>query len=226
MIDRCPDEQELFAIAGRSGAEGLEPHLRACPRCRNRLHLYQEFLAGDPTVPSRDSADAQARLAAVLRDLARPVRAQTSHRSGPGLLGRVRALLLGPGLRPALAVAGLLVVVGGIAMWRESNRSPELLRGPGSSGSLFEVEKARQVDGGIELSWQAVEGADAYQVRLLSSELTEIRMLAPVPDTRIMIPADSLPESSDPEGLLAYRVIALRNGDPWAESRVGTFRRK
>lgn len=230
MSDRCPEMEEL--IAGTTLAdEATSHHVRECPRCRNRLRLWDEFRAAGPAETGAAAQEARQRLRELIDDLATaPAEAGAGDAARPvrttGIIERFRQLWGAGSLRPALAVASVLIVAGvAFVTWQATHPGPDLLRGVGPSEQLFELRAPRPVSGGVELSWAPVEGAESYQVRLLTAELTEIRTLPASRTTRLVVPADSLPAPYAAGEVLAYRVVALRSGAVIASSQVGTLRR-
>ena len=229
MSDRCPEMEELIAAATRPDA-ATSHHVRECPRCRNRLRLWDEFRAA-PVEGGAPAPAARLRLQELIDHLATaPAGAAAREESRPapamGIVERFRQHWGAGSLRPALVAASLVIVAGAAFMtWQMTHPGPDMLRGAGSSEVFVELEAPRSVPAGVELSWAPVEGADSYQVRLLTAELTEIRTLAVPHGTGLVVSADSLPTASAAGEVLAYRVVALRGGAVVASSRVGTLRR-
>ena len=71
----------------------------------------------------------------------------------------------------------------------------------------------------FELSWTPHPGATAYTVVLYRSDFTELMRLDPVSQTAVVIPFDDI--AGDAGGRLAWRVLALDDGDVMAASEPG-----
>ena len=226
MSDQCPNDDELMALAVRPPGDPALAHAESCPRCRSRLKTYREFLRAESDASPAEVSSARARLSEHIAQLAAGPRSEVRAARSFRLVDGLRALWA-PSLRPLLVAATLVLVAAGAMLALRHGREPStIMRGNAHERGLFDVAEALAVDGGIELSWDAVSGAEGYRVRLLAPDLTELKTLAPTSEPRIFIPTDALPRSPDPSGRLAFRVVALRRGAPLAASRVGSFRRR
>jgi len=228
--ESCPSTEALLAAADRAGKDPLLEHAATCPRCRNELRLYREFLSGNPAVSTTERAEAVRRLASQLRSLAGEVRDPVegpSTRSRPGNgFARLLEALRGPMLRPALGFAAVVLLVALVPLvgnWRERDRV--VLRGAPSEGAFFEVRTRPDGRGGFEATWEPVSGADGYRVVLLDAELAEVKVLGRVTETRLAVPADSLPAGLARGEGLGVRVEALAGGAVRGWSWVGAVER-
>jgi hypothetical protein len=83
---------------------------------------------------------------------------------------------------------------------------------------------AREVGGGVELSWDALPGADHYQVVFFDASLREIARLAPTAETRVTLRADALPAGLTHGVTAGWQVDALSAGDRIARSGTQVMR--
>lgn len=132
---------------------------------------------------------------------------------------------LAPAWKPALAMAGVIVVVAGVLMWPRLDGRPgePVLRGEAPANRLAIVMTDRGARG-VELRWSPIPEADLYEVRMFSESLEEIGRIGTA-DTSLVFSPDRLPEGQPKSGTLLLRVIALRGGDELASSDVQTVER-
>jgi hypothetical protein len=109
-------------------------------------------------------------------------------------------------------VVALVVAVTVWAPWRQPG--PVLERGGGAS---LQPGGAEIVGGNLALSWAPHPGATAYVVVIYGPDFSELLRMPPVQQTAAVIPLTDLPE----EPRLAWRVLALENGDVVATSEPG-----
>ncbi|HXV14972.1 MAG TPA: hypothetical protein VEC56_12270 [Candidatus Krumholzibacteria bacterium] len=129
-------------------------------------------------------------------------------------------------LKPAPMLAGAAaVVVAAVVLWNARGPEEAVLRDDAPvSSPAFSLAPARVEDGSIRLSWTAMPGADAYEVRIYGPDLSEIYRHPATPETsaevtRSALPAD-LPSTLD----LTWRVYALSGGDVIEASAPGSIR--
>ncbi len=216
MSDRCFTDEELGEMRDLSGDDPRRIHLRDCPRCSTRLAQFEAFLAAESDVAEAHLERAREYLD---RALEREIGGAAPDRQvrGPDLQPRRRGWtdwLTGPRLRPVLAAAALVIVVGG-AWWltRDREQTPAKLRGEQPAGPLT-VEEPRALEGGgLELSWSPMRGADRYQVRLVAPDLTDLAALDSITVPHVELRHANLPARITPGTLAMWQVVALRGRD-------------
>ncbi len=238
-MDRCYAMEELGTVAALPPDDARRGHLETCPRCRALLAAYRDFMAAEAVPEGADPERADRQLSEMLeRELAggtpgadaRVVRAPGGFRPPVPRIGeRLGAWWRASALRPALAVAAVLIVAGVVYLSPAVRRAPEtpVLRG-GPADSLatprsFALEPPRPTAEAVELSWVAVTGAEAYQVILYSADLAELKPLPPVPTTRMVLRRDDLPVGLARGTPVFWRVLAFQGGEEIARSEVGSF---
>jgi hypothetical protein len=110
-------------------------------------------------------------------------------------------------------VAAVVIMIA-IGVWRmqPANDRSHDVRAVGDAATLVMLP-VRQVNGALELSWEPVPSADAYEVRLLTSDFTEVRRVGPVSATTLRL-------SVDDERASYCQVVALALGDEIAASAI------
>ncbi|MFQ5512437.1 MAG: hypothetical protein ACE5EO_11385 [Candidatus Krumholzibacteriia bacterium] len=212
MTVDCVDIEALAEVLARPGSDPKRRHLDECARCSALVLQYQAFLEAG-AIAGSDPAEADARLRAFVQSVvpsAGPPQPSPPRR----FLSAVRAGML----RPAWVAAALVVVIAGTMWWRPWVEPQRVLRTAPRSSGIIALDAPQPVDeGGVRLSWQGVEGADAYQVRLYGADLAEIARLDPVSDTTLVVPRSALPDGRPTT--LIWRVLALSEGDEIIASR-------
>jgi hypothetical protein len=228
----CPELHELLALQTRPIGDPGRLHLDACPRCRNRVALYADFTQPSSLPAEVDLADAERRLGASLgtRRRAAPAaqdRAPRTVREGPGLLHSLLAPFggLGP-WRLAVAGGGLIAAVALVVIhpWQPASDPTGALR---SGGTAEEVElQAPSVlpDGWIRLAWTPDPQAEAYRIRVLGPDLTEILSRDVTGATALVVERGTLPASIPTGTVLGWNVAVLRGGGEIRRSSTGTLR--
>ncbi len=217
--DRCFPPEDAARVAALAADSPERRHAADCPRCAALLSAFAAYEAADPAgVPARDLADANARLSAALAqeigDLEEePAPAPRAIRAAP----RELPWFLRPALRPAFALAALLLAVGTFAWLRPGHDggAPEL-RGGGRAAP--EIAQADFAADSLRLAWHGMPGADAYEVRFYSSELAELGNAGPTADSSLALGASVLGFSVPPGETVLVRVIALGQGAPLGTS--------
>jgi len=136
----------------------------------------------------------------------------------PSWSGALSAWLRGPASRPALALAAIVVVTGA-ALWVATSRppGPRAVRGAGEAPAIV-LAPPRAVEGGIELRWTPVAGAEAYRVVFYGADLGESARVDGLSAPRLVLRRDALPSGLQHGGQALVEVTALRGGDPVATS--------
>ena len=184
--------------------------------------MLREFEAPPPsTVGPAELASADAALERRTRDmLAAGAGARAGSRApgsaGPGLLARLAAAMFQPALRPALALAAI-VVVAGASWWWVSDRSQRAVRGVGGEGGIV-VAAHTEPGGALELTWAPVPGAEGYRARFFGATLRELARLDGIPEPRLRLKRDSLPLGLTAGEEILVEVAAVRGGDVIAVS--------
>lgn len=134
----------------------------------------------------------------------RPARARTA--TPGGFLAR----LFGPTGRAGLAFAAVALVAG-LGWWSlQRAKAPELIRGD-SESSFVAAEPVATPDG-LELTWPAAQGAEAYRVVFLGEDLAELGRMDAGAATRMTLRNDSLPAGLDAGHVRSFEVQALAQG--------------
>jgi hypothetical protein len=191
--------------------------VEACPRCGSRLLEFQMFLRGDD-VAGAQPADAEARLSERLGAhgaslLGRGVGARD------GWWMRLRRLLASPQVAVPALVAMAVIAVG---IWRWQpwvDRSLEVRSTTAEAPTVAIVSEQADSDGGLAIAFKPVPSADAYAVRLLRADFTEIRRLGPVTTASIKIDSADVPAGER----VYWQVVALKSGDEIAVSPIRSF---
>jgi len=129
-------------------------------------------------------------------------------------------------IRRVLALVGLAVLVSGAALWFGVHRAkppapPVSPPAPEASGLLpVSVTGALVIErrGELELRWDAVPGADRYQVWFYASDLRDLASPPPVPTPSIVLKRGALPLGLESGTVILWRVGAYRAGQQVAQS--------
>lgn len=227
---RCIPVEEIHRALELPDSDPRRAHVRECPRCRALADEFRAFTeASVAGVEEWRLAAAESSLAAALeRELAglpggaaesEPVAAR---RAAPAPPAPWWQSLFAPAWKPALAIAGVIVVAA-FALWPRLDERPgePALRG-GEASTVALVAATRNANG-IEARWQPIAGVDAYEVRLLSPELEELARFEAA-GTSLALASDRLPPAAR-AGTVLLRVVALRDGDEVAFSELHTLGR-
>lgn len=233
MTDRCFGFEELDEILRRGAGDRRREHVDRCPRCRSRLVLYQSYvvLHEEAGGPAEDSDPGEIAAAEQLRGVlernilgpSRGVIAARADRSRSRWLSR----LFGPLLRrrrlaPALGFATLLIAgVLFIRTWEPWTDRGIVFRDAGDPSPPRDIALSPPVlmhEGGLELRWKSVPGADTYRVRLLGSGFEELARFDAGPDTLLLLTVGEIQQLSDPPSVSFWLVEGLSFGDRIAES--------
>ncbi len=219
METKCIDIERIAEVAELPADDPMRRHVEDCPRCRNIFRSYQKFLRAEPVAGVGVEA-ARRKLDALISTKVGE-RSAASQRSSASFSSVLRGLM-----RPApLVVAGAALVVVAVTVWQRSH-GPEgiLLRDVPTSHTTGLPPADIRPDGSIRLTWPAVAGADAYQVRIYGPSFTEIYRHPDVTETSVVIDRSSLPADLPPQLDLMWRVYALQAGDVIEISDPGSIR--
>jgi hypothetical protein len=198
MSRECLDVQDLDRLAQ---TEAAREHARSCPRCGELLSSYEQFVEARE-IEGAQVGTAEAELDRFLHGLPdRPARRRRRW------------------VRPTSWIAAVAAMAAVLLLWPRGERIPEgpVLRE--EAAAPFTLLAAERGDEGWRLRWNPLEGADAYEVRLYSTSLEELRRIGPMTATHTLLP---FPD----EGVTwLWRVVALRGGDVIGQTDVGTLTR-
>ncbi len=220
MEERCIDIERIDEVVDLPADHPVRRHVEDCPRCRNLLRSYQKFLRAEP-VAGFNVEFARRTLDALIASKVGEKRPAASQRSSTSFSSVLRGLMRPT---PLIAVGAVAILVAAV-VWRQTQESEGiLLRDEPTSRSAALPPAEVRPDGSIHLTWQAVPGADAYQIRIYNSTLTEIYRHPDVAETSVVIDRSSLPSDLPPALDLMWRVYALQAGDVIEASEPGSIR--
>ena len=211
----CVDVERLGNVLEYPADHPVRAHVETCPRCRTLLENYRAFLSAE-AIPEADLAGARSRLDAALR-----ARASAETPAQPQTPFRMKRAWWRGLLRPMPALATAVVVVAAAFLLTRNDRTaePPALRDDGSGASAWRPsDPVAQADGSVVLSWRAVPGADAYEVRVFGPTLDMIARVGPVAETSLALDRSMLPGDLAAGVELTWRVVALRSGSELAAS--------
>ena len=197
MNSACLEPTDLDRLGDSPDAR---THAEECPRCHELLESYRSFMATELKEGS-NAEDAELRLGDFLESLLAP-----RPKTRPRLLRPV-------GWTVAAAAAVTLFFV-----WP---RGTELVDTPvlrDQGATPLGLQAPVVLEGSWRLRWGAVDAADAYEVRLYTTGLDELRRIGPMTETEVLV---DFPDEET--ATLLWRVIALRGGDEIERSAVGTL---
>jgi len=217
---KCQPLEALEALRLLPTDDPRRAHLDDCPRCQALLESLDSFLAPDDAAPAEGDA---ARARTTLRAALATEMAAEAERPRARLWERLLATFRS---RPAWGVATALVVAAAVLLlqqWgQEAPRSTLRGRAPvAGEGVVRLLGPLPTADGGLQLRWGRVVGAQRYDVRLYRPDLTAIATLDAGVETSLTLGAEQLAAAQD--GTLLYKVIAYRGGDEIASSVVETL---
>ena len=215
---KCVDAERIGSVLEYPADHPVRLHTEECPRCRSLARSYQAFLEAVPAAGAGVPA-ARPRLDAAIRrgaDTAFPAesRARFPMKSEGWWRAWMRPL-------PALATA-LVVVAAAVLLWPRQEPT-STLRLSGQEADAWNLSVASADDGSVRLSWNAIAGADAYEVRIYGPELDELVRL-PATGTTLAIGRSTLPANLPAGEDLTWVVTALRGGDVAQTSSPGSLR--
>jgi hypothetical protein len=217
--------EELGEIAALPADDPRRRAVEADPIARAQLRAYLDFVAPGRLPEGADVAAAEARLLAALeRELGvalepvvDPGRAPTlaPRRSPGGLFSWITV----PAWRPALAVAGALVVIAGGWLWTapRGGREQPNLRGPAApiTPGPWRAEPSVEAAGAgqVRLKWNAAPGATRYAVVFLAADLHELARVDDRTETEFLLAGDALPAGLVPGQSVLWRADAFQGAD-------------
>jgi hypothetical protein len=209
MTHRCLPDGMLAEILALPSNNPRRTEAETCPRCGAQLAALRAFLAGDPEIPAADSAAAD-------RVLAEFVATRIGSRLPPAVPARRpvrRPRLFARRRFAALASACAVVALAVLFMRSAGDPAPigARLRGEtpvaGSAAIVFQPT-GPTADGGLDLSWRPIAGADHYVVEVFSGDLDTLAVLAPLSRPTARLTPGFLRTPAAAGGVLV-RVVAL-----------------
>jgi hypothetical protein len=186
------------------------------------LASYQDFLRAVPP-EGADLGAADKRLGAFLDAHVVAGRSPSARLGGASFIRRMVDWRVSR-WRPALAAfAAVAVVVVSVYTWQaRRTEQPHVFRR--ATTNDFALGPAELLsDKTVRLSWNAYEGADAYEVRLYAADLTDVARLGPLADTEVVVDLARVYPAGKPGTSLYWRVTALAARDEIATSQAGSF---
>jgi hypothetical protein len=215
---KCVDVERIGSVLEYPADHPVRRHTDDCPRCRSLVQSYQAFLEAAPASGAGVSA-ARPRLDAAIRhgaDAAFPAESRAPFPMKSG--GWWRAWM-----RPIPALATALVVVAAAVMLWPRDEPTSRLRVSGQSTNAWNLSASAAGTGGsVLLAWNAVTGADAYEVRVYGPELEELLRLSSI-GTSLAVGRSEFPANIPPGADLTWVVTALRGGDVTQTSPPGSL---
>jgi len=223
VTHRCLPDGMLAEILALRANDPRRTEIEACPRCGAQLAALRAFLAGDLEIPSAESAAADRALAEFVstRIVSRLAPAGAAPRP------RRRTRLFAPRRFAAVASACAVVALTVFLVRDAGDPAPigARLRGEAPAAGAAPIvirQTGLMADGGLELSWRPVAGADHYVVEVFSGDLDTLAVLAPLsrPTARL---APGLLQAPAAGGGVLVRVVALAGDRRLAVSPLRAF---
>lgn len=221
MTDECFQLDELDSLLDLDPEDPRRRHLASCPLCRARLAAYRTFLAEGPLQPDSEPVRAGAELEAFV---AKMIHDGVGMEAGGGFLSRLRSRRIPrraiiPGLAAAVVAAVVLIIA--LSPFPDGDRRhPAPLRGldaQDAGESVLAIQPAVAHDGTVLFSWTRLPDSDRYEVQVFDTKLQEIARFEADRDTCLVVRAGDMPRA---DGTLFWRVMAFREGDEIAHSRL------
>jgi hypothetical protein len=193
------------------------------PRFEAWRLMLREFESSDAPHVSRDeaawaAAALEARLEPALAP--RPARRERTGRS-PAQRERARGWLA-PAWRPALALAAVVAIAGGV--WWARSRLPATSEVRGAPGAALEWREPLARGGSLRLEWTPVPGARSYRLRFYRSDLTEIARVEDITGVSYTLQADALPPGLERGAEVVAEITAMTGGEAVAVSKARALR--
>ncbi len=229
MTGPCFNPDDLGELLTLPPTDARLSHLDDCPACRTMLASYRKFLDDSANPSGCDRIDAGIRLDSFIREqiLGGAPTVTEAEPQRRVFFASILRSLRSPIVRPVLAVGSLLAIA--LLSWDrfdpgQRNQPPDLLRGEEdrTADSFTSMSAARHADGSFQLTWSVVEGAEVYQVLILSATLDELTRIGVQGETSLRLPAEQIPRSERPAPLF-WQVVALRDGQRLDQSRIAAL---
>jgi len=245
----CLAPEDLENVRASASDDSRRVHARECPRCGALLAAYESYHEAREEAPRAEIDEAESRLNAFLaREIGADAPAAAPALVTAAAPGAAPAPAAAPTpaplapprpaprrlvfpaqaprftwIRPALGFAAILAVAGAL-WWPRTTLGPSrvTLRGSGATAPRIALETPVFASGRLTLDWAAYPGADRYEVRFYSSDLTELGRLTAT-DSKLAADAKSLPFAPDSARAVLVRVVALMGGAELASSAPKTI---
>jgi len=223
----CLAPEDLDRVLSAAPEDPRRVHARTCVRCGALIAAYESYRDAREDAPKAEIDQAEARLnafmASTLGAEAGAPLADAAARVVPRKLVFARPAPRFGWLRPALGVAAILVVAGTM-WWPRTTLGPSrvTLRGGTATAPRIALEPPVFHAGRLAVRWAAFAGAERYEVRFYSSDLTELGRLAAT-GASLDAGTAQLPFAPDSAGSVLVRVVALVAGSEIASSAPKTL---
>ncbi len=220
MEAHCIDVERIGEIVDLPANDPERRHAETCPRCRSLVESYLAFAKAEPVTGSGVEHACGVLDASIRKGAERwiPTETRTSSLSA-------RAPWWHGLLRPAPLVAAASIVVASVFLFTSRTPDPGVLRDDAMESEPFSLLPSEVgEDGSISLSWTAMTGADAYEVRIYGPDLSEVYRHPAAAETSTVIARSLLPADLPPSLDLTWRVYALSGGDVIEISGPGSIR--
>lgn len=217
--------EELGEIAALPADDPRRRAVEADPIAAAQLRAYLDFVAPGRLPEGANVAAAEAGLLAALeRELGVTLGpgVDPGHATEPATRKSLAGLfswIVAPAWRPALAVAGALVVIAGGWLWTapRGGREQPNLRGPAAPITPGPWEAGLKAEaagaGRIRLKWNAAPGATRYAVVFLAADLHELARVDDRTETEFLLAGDALPAGLVPGQSVLWRADAFQGAD-------------
>ena len=214
----CLPVEALADIETLSENDARRQHVQECARCHALWTEFRSFMSNEPEPSTARTPEAMRHLNAVLEREIGGADDTDAKRTVAGWrrwrLSGVRRLLWVPAA--AAIVVALMMLgrsgdpTGGSGVVR--GESPQRLR----AQALLQPGTSSFPTARVRFDWQSVDGADAYELQVLSTDHQEV-WRSSAPDTFRLVALDELYAV---DGVVLWRVRALRRGDVQASSVI------
>lgn len=214
MTDRnCLRVEELADALAASPDDPRRRHLAACPRCRALAAEFEGFMVQEQGDDGLSSAEVTRLDAALKREMTggdQPV-----GNSRPRTTGLSRWWVAVPALAAVIALFFVFPRSGDLGPHRP------ILRGGEQPETQLILNPVTDTGTGMALlSWQAMDGIDAYEVQLLAGDLSRLLVLPPAPGTVREVAWASVRGA---EPCRFWRVVGYREGGQVIQSELQEF---
>ncbi len=222
MANQCIALQEFEKLLNAQSDDPGFQHLKECPRCRADFAAYRSFMEGNSDLGDQLRED---QLAAVLRQTV--LGQEQSAENGFVLLKKKKQGISKSMTRNLLALAAVLAVFFSFNYFQTPAGDPVVhLRGNSDPATSLLNPQTLSLGEGIQISWSPIEGADHYQVEILSTgfKVLEKMDISSVTQVAITLEQQNLWKKSSPT--LLWRVVALQGRQVIVQSPARALRTK
>lgn len=242
MNDRRIEPEDLGGLEGLPPDDPRTRALEGQPRARAQLRAYRDFVAPGDAPDGARVPEAEAQLKEALeRELGVTIAGDAEDAGGRAAQRRPKAgastalprrggfwSVFEPRLRPAFALAALVIVAGGAWLFTATRREGgPIMRGSAppvvQGGLVVRAAPERLADGSLRLSWTPAAEAESYAVVFLSPGLVEIVRVDGLRDTFFDLEPRALPAGLERGSRVLWRVVAMRGVDEVGRSPVAAL---